>query len=121
MKRLHPGTPLLALAAMVVAACGGGGGEDASSAAAQGNIKTALAIKDVNGCKGPDDQPETALQGQVPAALRQAGFKGFNCNLELIAQSKGDGANWQTTQFRNTHGNPDNQGRGTARKGASRT
>jgi len=44
----------------------------ASSAAAQGNIKTALAIKDVNGCKGPDDQPETALQGQVPAALRQA-------------------------------------------------
>ena len=49
---------------------------------------------------GPHDNPETALQGQVPAALRAAGFKGFNCNLELIGQSKGDGANWQTTQFK---------------------
>src|SRR5215831_6806933 len=48
---------------------------------------------------GPGDHPETALQGQVPAALRAAGFKGFNCNLELIAQSKGEGANWQTTEF----------------------
>ena len=49
---------------------------------------------------GPHDRPETALQGQVPAALRAAGFKGFNCNLELIGQSRGDGANWQTTQFK---------------------
>src|SRR5260370_23205813 len=49
---------------------------------------------------GPNDHPETALQGQVPAALRSAGFEGFNCNLELIGQSKGDGANWQTTEFR---------------------
>ena len=49
---------------------------------------------------GPHDKPETALQGQVPAALRAAGFKGFNCNLELIGQSRGDGGNWQTTQFR---------------------
>jgi hypothetical protein len=49
---------------------------------------------------GPGDRPETGLQGQVPAALRAAGFQGFNCNLELIGQSKGDGANWQTTEFR---------------------
>src|SRR3989442_861890 len=49
---------------------------------------------------GPNDHPETGLQGQVPAALRAAGFKGFNCNLELIGQSKGDGANWQTAEFR---------------------
>src|SRR5438552_13851843 len=48
---------------------------------------------------GPDDHPETALQGQVPAAMRAAGFKGFNCNLELLGQSRGNGANWQTTQF----------------------
>jgi hypothetical protein len=48
---------------------------------------------------GPGDHPETALQGQVPAAMRASGFKGFNCNLELIAQVRGDGANWQTTQF----------------------
>jgi hypothetical protein len=50
---------------------------------------------------GPGDHPETGLQGQVPAALRATGFKGFNCNLQLIGQSKGDGANWQTTEFRN--------------------
>jgi len=49
---------------------------------------------------GPHDNPEIALQGQVPAALRAAGFKGFHCNLELLGQSKGDGANWQTTQFK---------------------
>jgi hypothetical protein len=49
---------------------------------------------------GPNDHPETALQGQVPAALRAAGFKGFNCNLELISQVRGDGANWQTTEFK---------------------
>src|ERR1700739_1632561 len=49
---------------------------------------------------GPNDHPETALQGQVPAALRAAGFKGFNCNLELLGQVRGDGANWQTTQFK---------------------
>src|SRR5437773_11293420 len=49
---------------------------------------------------GPHDNPETALQGQVPAAMRAAGFKGFNCNLELVGQSRGDGANWQTTQFK---------------------
>src|SRR5947208_12585159 len=48
---------------------------------------------------GPGDHPETALQGQVPAALRASGFKGFNCNLELIGQSRGEGANWQTTEF----------------------
>ena len=48
---------------------------------------------------GQNDRPETGLQGQVPAALRAAGFKGFNCNLELLGQVRGDGANWQTTQF----------------------
>src|SRR5688572_10616413 len=49
---------------------------------------------------GPSDKPETALQGQVPAAMRAAGFQGFNCNLSLVGQSRGDGANWQTTQFK---------------------
>jgi hypothetical protein len=48
---------------------------------------------------GPNDRPETALQGQVPAAMRATGFKGFSCNLELVGQFRGDGANWQTTQF----------------------
>ena len=27
---------------------------------------------------GPNDHPETALQGQVPAGLRASGFNGFN-------------------------------------------
>jgi hypothetical protein len=49
---------------------------------------------------GPNDRPETALQGQVPAAMRAAGFNGFNCNLMLVGQARGDGANWQTTQFK---------------------
>jgi hypothetical protein len=49
---------------------------------------------------GPNDRPETALQGQVPAAMRATGFQGFNCNLTLIGQHRGEGANWQTTQFR---------------------
>jgi hypothetical protein len=48
---------------------------------------------------GPNDHPETALQGQVTAQMRASGFNGFNCNLELISQVRGDGANWQTTQF----------------------
>ena len=49
---------------------------------------------------GPKDHPESALQGQVTAAMRAAGFNGFNCNLELVGQAKGEGANWQTTQFK---------------------
>jgi hypothetical protein len=49
---------------------------------------------------GAGDHPETALQGQVPASLRASGFHGFNCNLQLIGQSRGDGANWQTAEFR---------------------
>ena len=61
---------------------------------------------------GPNDHPETALQGQVPAALRAAGFHGFNCNLELISQSKIDGANWQTAEFREAIGNGADQGKG---------
>ena len=53
---------------------------------------------------GPNDHPETALQGQVPANLRAAGFQGFNCNLQLVGQSKGDGANWQTAEFKDRLG-----------------
>jgi hypothetical protein len=49
---------------------------------------------------GPEDHPETALQGQVPAALRAAGFQGFNCNLKLIGQSRNDGGNWQSAEFK---------------------
>src|SRR5438874_4094503 len=53
---------------------------------------------------GPGDKPETALQGQVTAAMRAAGFQGFSCNLRLLAQVKGEGANWQTTEWREGRG-----------------
>jgi hypothetical protein len=53
---------------------------------------------------GPGDHPETALQGQVPANLRSSGFHGFNCNLQLIGQSRGDGGNWQTAEFKDRAG-----------------
>ncbi|HXU67151.1 MAG TPA: hypothetical protein VN707_07305, partial [Casimicrobiaceae bacterium] len=65
---------------------------------------------------GPGDHPETALQGQVPAALRAAGFKGFNCNLELVGQSKGDGGNWQSAEYRDAIGNASSQGKGVGHK-----
>jgi hypothetical protein len=48
---------------------------------------------------GEEDHPETALQGQVPAGLRASGFKGFNCNLKLIGQSRGEGASWMHAFF----------------------
>src|SRR5579871_4821857 len=53
---------------------------------------------------GPEDHPETALQGQVPAPLRMSGFKGFNCNLELVGTSVGEGASWQHAWFRDREG-----------------
>jgi hypothetical protein len=53
---------------------------------------------------GQRDHAETALQGQVPASLRAIGFQGFNCNLELVGQVRGDGANWQSDEFREHRG-----------------
>src|SRR5205085_12487625 len=49
---------------------------------------------------GANDSPETGLQGQVAAPLRVPGaFKGFNCNLQLVAQSRNDGGSWQHDWF----------------------
>src|SRR5215831_1482976 len=53
---------------------------------------------------GPGDNPETALQGQVTAAMRAAGFQGFSCNLTLLGQVKGEGANWQSAEWREGRG-----------------
>jgi len=47
--------------------------------------------------------PESALQGQVPAAMRQ-GFKGFSCNLQLVGQFEGEGGNWSAASFRDPGG-----------------
>jgi len=49
---------------------------------------------------GPGSHPETALQGQVPSPLRRVGaFAGFDCNLQLVAQQKGEGAGWQVAFY----------------------
>ena len=45
---------------------------------------------------GPNDRPETGLQGQTSNAERANGAaeKGFNCNLELVSQFQGEGASY---------------------------
>src|SRR5215470_14986279 len=85
---------LLAVSCLALAGWGGGRDDDRD----QDRGKPPLTVPKPH-C-GPRDHPETALQGQVPAALRAAGFKGFNCNLELIGQSRGDGGNWQSAEYR---------------------
>src|SRR6202163_3372272 len=64
---------------VVLWGCGGGGGGG-------GGGEQAIPLTVPKAACGPNDHPETALQGQVPAALRATGFQGFNCNLELIRQ-----------------------------------
>src|ERR1700676_1995737 len=82
---------LSAVSAVMLWGCGGGGGGGAQAQPIPLTVPKAAC--------GPNDKPETALQGQVPAALRASGFNGFSCNLQLLGQSKGDGANWQHTWF----------------------
>src|SRR5262249_34712049 len=85
----------LAAAALFLSGCGGGGGSSSPGPAPLTVAKASC---------GPSDNPETALQGQVPAALRATGFKGFNCNLQLVAQYKGEGASWQHAFFQDRAG-----------------
>src|SRR5438874_4245427 len=81
---------LLGISCLGLSAFAGGGGPVAA-------LGAPLAVP--RAVCGPGDHPESALQGQVPAYLRAAGFKGFNCNLELTGQARGDGANWQSAEF----------------------
>ncbi len=110
------------LGAALLAACGGG---DSASPDAAGPTKVALSGGDGDRrghddnddnddrdgrktrCRGDNDRPETALQGQVPIALRLApgGFKGFSCNLELIGLDKRtEGGNWSSATYQDRHG-----------------
>src|ERR1700719_2648592 len=89
--RRSVGFGLIAATTVVLWGCGGGGGG--------GSADQPIPLTVAKASCGPNDNPETGLQGQVPAALRATGFKGFSCNLQLLGQSKGDGANWQHTWF----------------------
>lgn len=75
-------------AAACLTACSGG---DDSSVA--DNTVAPLTVPKVTACQS-GDKPEQGLQGQVPAAERAAGFKGYNCNLTLVGQSQNEGGNW---------------------------
>ena len=35
----------------------------------------------------------------MPAAVRALGFKGYNCNLQLVGQSQNEGGNWSSAVF----------------------
>jgi hypothetical protein len=100
--RASAGTSLTLLCAATLVACGGGG-DSGERELAQAR-KSELAVPKVAGCRGPGDRPETGLQGQVPAALRQSGFEGFNCNLELVGQFKDEGGNWSSASFTDASG-----------------
>ena len=87
---------LVALASMTLWGCGGGDNHVADDSASGFAVAKATC--------GPNDKPETALQGQVTAAERAAGFEGTNCNLTLVGQSKNEGAAWSAAVFRDRAG-----------------
>jgi hypothetical protein len=121
--RAIPASCLIASLAILLASCGGGssGASTAGASAAPASTMMAAATdaasreaasgqtasEDEEGFRtvpkaqcSENDHPETGLQGQVSAALRASGFQGFNCNLKLISQVRGDGANWQSAEFK---------------------
>lgn len=50
---------------------------------------------------GPGSRPETALQGEVTIADRESGrsSEGYACNLELVGNYRGEGAEWQQAWY----------------------
>jgi hypothetical protein len=98
--------------ALALAGCGGGG-----SVVMPVTKAVNASLDEVSGLTEPvqeyatkvvscatGDVPETALQGQVPAALRAAGFKGFHCNMEAVGNLRGEGGNWSTATFTDSAG-----------------
>ena len=87
--------PIMLVMAPLFLLWGCGGDDDNNDAPVQTNGFGMVLAK----C-GAGDTPEPALQGQVPAAMRvPGGFKGANCNLQLIGQSRNDGGSWQHDWF----------------------
>jgi hypothetical protein len=78
----------------VLAGCGPGGGSEIG----ESTRNTSATVAKATSC-APGSNPETALQGQVPAALRASGFGGFNCNLTLVGQEAGEGGNWSAAKY----------------------
>lgn len=92
----------VSLTSLVVLACTalhGCGSDDNTTPAEQ-----AIPLTVPKASCGANDKPETGLQGQVPAAIRATGFNGFSCNLQLVGQSKNDGASWQHAAFGDRNG-----------------
>ena len=83
--------PILALAmalGMLQVGCGPSGAPAGLPAAQAPSVARAVC--------GAHDRQEPGFAGQVPAGLRTSGgFAGFNCNLEPVGQSRGEGAGWQ--------------------------
>ncbi len=90
-------TMLPLMAASMLAACGGGTTVVAEVPSVTSQA-VPLTVPKVVACAA-SDTPEAALQGQVPAAVRASGFKGYNCNLSLVGQYQGEGGNWSTATF----------------------
>ena len=89
---------MVCFATVLLGGCNGSDDNNDNSAPFDPNLVVQKAV-----C-GANDKPETDLQGQVSAAQRAAGFKGFSCNLQLIGQTKGDGASWQHAFFQDKAG-----------------
>lgn len=87
-------------AAVSLVACGGSSSKPGETA----ELATPSEfVQKVASCE-TGDTPETALQGQVPAALRTSGFKGFNCKLQLAGQSRGNGGSFATATYTDRSG-----------------
>lgn len=93
----------VAVSALMLTACGDSGSSNDNNNNDDAVGTAPLTVPKVAACE-PDDNPETALQGQVPAALRAEGFEGFNCNLKKVGQLQGEGGNWSSATFRDDAG-----------------
>ena len=91
---------MLCAASVVLWGCGG---DDNNSAGDTGTSGPAGFAATKATCS-PGDKAEPDLQGQVSAATRAAGFKGYNCNLQLVGTYRGEGASWQHAWFQDKAG-----------------
>ena len=95
----------ISLSALTLAGCGGGSDDTvAATPSAPPTVSIADYVVPRPPSCGTSDAPETALQGQVPAAMRQAGFGGFSCNLKLVSQLQGEGASWSSATYTDKKG-----------------